>query len=179
MSPGKSCQCIYILRDIAFYHTLFLFVTTSFTCICTKDVCRLAMSSVDFISGERGRSKRDAGSRGAEDHCPTMGRRCLELPTGLSSGPEGGKDAPVSAHLLGRLEPGFLDSPALPQGQIHLLSTVAQPHSPKQGKRRWSPVSNSVWHSQETSSNRFYSVAWRPLGYSLGPKRKTSQLYTR
>lgn len=111
MSSGKSCLCIYILRDIAFYHTSFLFVTTSFTCICIKDVCRLAMSSVDFISGERGHSKRDAGSHGAEDHCPTVGGRCSELPAPLSSGPEGGKDAPVTAHLLGRLEPGFLHSP--------------------------------------------------------------------
>lgn len=86
-------------------------------------------------------------------------------PPPLSSGSGGGRDTPVSTRLP---EPGFLNSPALPPGQIHLLSALAQPHRSKLGKRRRSPwVWNTAWHSQEISSNRFYSVAWRPLGQSL------------
>lgn len=44
---------------------------------------------------------------------------------------EGGKHAPVSIQLVDELEPGFWKHPALSQAQIHLSSSLAQPHCPK------------------------------------------------
>lgn len=44
---------------------------------------------------------------------------------------EGGNAVPMSTQTVGELEPGLWKRPALPQAQIHLLSSLAPPHCAK------------------------------------------------
>lgn len=71
-------------------------------------------------------------AQGAESQGSTAAERMLgTMYPSFCKPTEGGKDAPMSIQLVGELEPGFWKCPALPQAQIHLSSSLAQPHCPK------------------------------------------------